>query len=316
MKSIVTLTMNPTVDIAAVAENVVHTFKVRCTSVRHDPGGGGINVARVVHKLGSEVIAAFPAGGPPGNRLQQLLDREGLCQRLVAIKDDTRDSFTVFERATGNEYRFVLPGPELHESEWRSCLDLLKCLPMNYLVLSGSLPRGVPENFYAQAARTAKKQGARVLVDTAGTALKAALDEGVYLVKPNLRELMDLTECTANEKAEQAQLARSLIKTGKAEIVALTLGHKGALLAWDDDTLHLRAPLVTTQSAVGAGDSFLGGFLVGLVRGWALTDSFRLAMAAGAAALLTPGTELCRPEDVVRLYIETNWKELASDPAG
>jgi len=290
---------------------VVHTFKVRCTSVRHDAGGGGINVARVVHRLGLEVTAIYTAGGPSGQRLHQLLDREGLQQRIVAIESDTRESFTVFERASGNEYRFVLPGPELREPEWRSCLELLRGLPMDYLVLSGSLPPGAPEDFYAQATRIAKDRGARILVDAAGAPLKAALEEGVHLVKPNLRELMDLTERRADVKADQARLAQSLIETGKTEIVALTLGRDGALLAWPEGTLRLRAPSVLTQSAVGAGDSFLGGFVVGLVRGWPTTDSFRFAMAAGAAALLTPGTELCRPEDVMRLYNDTNWRELA-----
>lgn len=315
MKSIVTLTMNPAVDIAAVAQHVEHTFKVRCTSVRHDPGGGGINVARVVHKLGGTVLAVYTGGGPPGDRLRQLLDREGLNQRLIPIEDDTRDSFAIFESATGNEFRFVLPGPELRETEWRSCLGVLRSLEMDYLVLSGSLPRGVPEDFYAQAARIAKERDARVLLDAAGVGLKAALNEGVYLVKPNLRELMDLTESTADAEADQVRLAQSLIATGKTENVALTLGHEGAHLVWKDGTLRLRAPPVTTQSAVGAGDSFLGGFVVGFVRGWSLTDSFRLAMAAGAAALLTPGTELCRPEDVMRLFNETLWSDLVSDPA-
>lgn len=315
MKSTVTLTMNPAVDIAAVAQHVEHTFKVRCASVRHDPGGGGINVARVVHKLGGPVLAVYTGGGPPGERLRQLLDREGLHQRLIPIEDDTRDSFAVFESGTGNEFRFVLPGPELRETEWRSCLELLRSLEMDYLVLSGSLPLGVPEDFYAQAARIAKERGARVLLDAAGTALKAALSEGVYLVKPNLRELMDLTESTADAEADQARLAQSLIAVGNAEIVALTLGHEGAHLVWKDSTLRLRPPPVSTQSAVGAGDSFLGGFVVGLAQGWALTDSFRLAMAAGAAALLTPGTELCRPEDVMRLFNETLWSDLVSDPA-
>lgn len=316
MTPIVTLTMNPTVDIAAVARNVVHTFKVRCTSVRHDPGGGGVNVARVVHSLGEEVTAVYTAGGPSGDRLRLLLERMGLDQRALPVADDTRDSFTVFDHATGNEFRFVLPGPELSQSEWRSCLDVLRSLRASYLVLSGSLPRGVPEDFYAQAARIGSEGGARVLLDTSGEALRAALDQGVYLIKPNLRELAELTGGAADEEPDRARLARSVVEAGKAEIVALTLGHEGALLAWRDGTLRMRPPPVSTRSAVGAGDSFLGGFVVGLARGRPLTDSFRLAMAAGAAALLTPGTELCRSGDVLRLYDETAWSELSSDLAG
>ena len=314
MKSVVTLTMNPAVDIAAVAKNVVHTFKVRCTSVRHDPGGGGINVARVIRKLGGDVTAIFTAGGPPGERLKGLLEREGLDRRPLPIEQDTRDSFTVFETATGNEFRFVLPGPELRESEWRLCLDYLQGIEADYLVLSGSLPPGVPSDFYARAARIAKGRSARVVVDTSGGALKEVLDEGVFLIKPNLRELTDLVGPSPDRKTGPVAMARSIVEDGGAELVALTLGQDGAVLVWNDGTLKLRPPTIAAQSAVGAGDSFLAGFLVGLVRDWPLGDAFRLAMAAGAAALLTPGTELCQPDEVQRLYDSTNWVEIADDP--
>lgn len=199
----------------------------------------------------------------------------------------------------------------MSEMEWRTCLDLLAELPKNYCILSGSIPPGVPDDFYARAARIAKERGARVLLDAAGETLKSALEEGVYLVKPNLNELMGLAEGLVVTLPDWVRLAQSLVRAGKANIVALSLGHEGALLVSDDETLRLRAPSVPTRSVVGAGDSFLGGFVVGLVRGWSATAAFRLAMAAGAAALLTPGTELCRSEDVMRLYDETRWEDLA-----
>jgi len=122
--------------------------------------------------------------------------------------------------------------------------------------------------------------------------------------------LSALAECPVDDAADQVQIARSFLEAGKVEILALTLGDKGALLVWNGGTLRLRPPSVSTQSAVGAGDSFLGAFVVGLTRDLPLTDCFRLAIAAGTAALLTPGTELCRPEDVMRLYTETIWQDL------
>ena len=146
--------------------------------------------------------------------------------------------------------------------------------------------------------------------------MRIALNEGIYLIKLNLRELAELAECSVDDEADQDQIARSFVEAGKTEIVALTLGEKGALLAWNGGTLRLRPPPVKAQSAVGAGDSFLGGFMVGLVRDLPLTDCFRLAISAGAAALLTPGTELCRPEDVMRLYRDTIWQDLVVCPAG
>src|ERR1019366_10000825 len=243
MESIVTLTANPAIDVSTGVEEIVPTRKLRCTAARRDAGGGGINVARVVRRLGSEVAAIYPAGGSTGRLLAELVEREGVRSVAIAVRPETREDFTVQERKSGNQYRFVLPGSPLAEPEWQACLDALKAIAgrPRFVVGSGSLPPGVPDDFYARAARIAKADGAKMVVDTSGPAFAAALTEGVYLVKPNLRELQELTQVPLSDQAAQIKACRTLIETGAAEVVALTLGAHGALLVTRESAQLARA---------------------------------------------------------------------------
>jgi len=304
MTMIVTITMNPTIDVSAATVRVVPVRKLRCTAVRRDPGGGGINVARIVHRFGGECQALYPKGGYTGALLLKLLKGEGVASLAVKTAAEARESFTFQEQATGSQYRFVLPGPQLQPSEWRACLELLTSLPdpPTYIVASGSLPPGVPDDFYARVARVAASSGARVVIDSSGAALEAALDAGVYLAKPNLNELRDLTGQPLSQRQDWEDAAAALVRAGKAEVIALTLGKEGALLATGTDRLYAPGLAVQAVSAVGAGDSFLGAMVWCLSRGDSLEEAFRYGVAAGTAALLTPGTELCRIQDAERLY--------------
>jgi 6-phosphofructokinase 2 len=304
MESIVTLTANPAIDVCTAAEEIVPIRKLRCTAARRDAGGGGINVARVVRRLGSEVAAVYPAGGSTGALLESLVGREGVRSVAIPIAQETREDFTVLERKSGDQYRFVLPGSPLAEPEWQACLDALKAMDElpPFVVGSGSLPPGTPDDFYARAARIAKAGGASMVVDTSGQALAAALKEGVYLVKPNLRELQELTHAPLSGQAERISACRGLIATGSAEVVALTLGAHGALLVTRDAAHLARSPQIEPVSAVGAGDSFVGGMVWRLAAGGGIADAFRYGVAAGCAAVLNPGTELCHAGDVTRLY--------------
>jgi 6-phosphofructokinase 2 len=302
--AIVTVTPNPSVDVTTAVGSVVPTEKLRCGSLRHDPGGGGINVARVLHELGGEVLATFLAGGATGQLLEELLEREGIARRTVLTGEMTRESFTVFETETGREYRFVLPGPTLGDDDWRGCLEELSRLSPSprYLVASGSLPPGFPTDAYAQLARASHRMGARLVLDTSGEALEAALQEKIYLLKPNRRELEQMTGESLETTRDQELLSHEIVDRGQVEILALTLGADGALLTWNAGQCRIRPPAVEVKSAVGAGDSFVAGMVLGLVRGKPLPEAFCLGVAAGTAALLTPGTELCRREDVERLH--------------
>ena len=308
MTDIVTITPNPAVDLSISVEKIIPTLKLRGTSQQRDPGGGGINVARVIKRLGGEACAIYPVGGVVGVLLRALLDREGVASRTFAIADETREDFFVSEASTGEQYRFILPGPRLNGGEWQECLNLISTIEPfpRFVVASGSLPVGVPDDFYARIARIAKQRGAKMALDTSGPALVAAVEAGVDLIKPNLREMRELSGIESSDAREWEEAAKSIVRNKRVSVIALTMGHLGAALVTRDRILRAKPLAITPRSAVGAGDSFLAALIWYLASGADLTNCFRQAVAAGAAALLNPGTELCRPDDVKRLAAEVD----------
>ncbi|BBF91408.1 1-phosphofructokinase family hexose kinase [Blastochloris tepida] len=305
MKPIVTLTLNPSIDGAAETDTIRPTHKIRTSNERYYPGGGGINVARVVAELGGATCAVYAAGGATGPILDALIEKRGIAIHRVDIAEDTRISHSVFERSTGLEYRFVPEGPELQPKEWQSCLDALDDVACDYLVASGSLPRGVPEDFYVRVSAIAGRTGARLVVDSSGPALRAAVAAGgLHLVKPSLGEFEALVGRKLPDAEAQHAAAMELVGSGKVALLAVTLGHLGAFLAEPGGVLRLPAMPIQAKSAVGAGDSFVAGMTLGLARGLPPREAFKLGMAAGTAAVLTPGTELCSRADVERLFAE------------
>jgi 6-phosphofructokinase 2 len=303
MAHVLTITMNPSIDISSEVDHVIPSRKLRCGPARRDPGGGGVNIARVVKRLGHKATALFPAGGAVGHQLRELVEKEGVEALAIAIDGETREDFTVVEHASGQEYRFVAMGPALHEWEWRACLDAIETLPgpFDYIVASGSLPPGAPDDFYARVAALARGRGAPLVVDGSGAALKAALDYGVDLFKPSLREMRELTGRELANAEALIAASRELVTTGKARIVALTLGSQGAILATDSGLWRAWPLPIKAVSTVGAGDSFLGAMVCALAGGATTTDAFRQAVAAGSAALLAPGTQLCQIKDIEEL---------------
>jgi 6-phosphofructokinase 2 len=306
MKPIVTLTVNPAIDVSYVADEVIPMRKVRTRDERYDPGGGGLNVARVIHELGGEAVAFYMAGGYTGGALEGLIERSGITAVRVPIAGLTRVSHTVSETSSGQEFRFTPEGPEVSEPEWRHCLEVLSVIEGNYFVLSGSLARGMPVDFYARVARLVREGRGRVVLDTSGSALHWALETGVYLVKPSRRELEHLLGRKAQGPEGEEALVREVIERGRAEIVALTLGAAGAVLATKDLTLRLPSPQIETKSAVGAGDSFVGAMTLALAQGRGVAEAFAQGIAAGAATAMRTGTELCRRDDVAALYAEVS----------
>jgi 6-phosphofructokinase 2 len=295
--------MNPSIDISSEVDRVIPSRKLRCGPARRDPGGGGVNVARVVERLGHKATALFPAGGEVGRQLRALVEKEGITAVAVAIDGETREDFTVVEHVSGEEYRFVAMGPALHEWEWRACLDAFETLPgpIDYIVASGSLPPGAPEDFYARVAALARGRGAPIVVDTSGPALKAALAHGVDLFKPSLREMRELTGRELADPASLVAAGRDFVDSGQARIVALTLGSQGAILATARGVWRAWPLPIKAVSTVGAGDSFLGAMVCALAGGADPTEAFRHGVAAGSAALLAPGTQLCQPHEIAEL---------------
>lgn len=306
---IVTLTMNPALDITTSVDRVRPTDKLRCQGARHDPGGGGINVARVASVLGASVSAVFPAGGPTGDVVADLLVEQGVPLHRVRISGRTRESFTVNEESSGQQYRFVLPGPRLTFADRARCVDELRAAAdcAQFVVVSGSLPPGVPADFYQQIADVCGDLGTRLILDTSGTGLQH-ITSGVFLLKPSVRELR---ECVGRElatEADETAAAQELVQRGQAQVVVVSFGDRGALLVTPDAAQRIPAIKMRSGSGVGAGDAMVAAITVGLSRGWPLSKSVRFGVAAGAAMLMTPGTAVCNRSDVERLF------ELAAEP--
>ncbi len=302
MVAIATLTLNPAIDGSSEADAVRHTHKIRTSNERFDPGGGGINVARVLARLGSEVETVYLAGGVTGSVLNGLLDQAVIRRRCIEIAGDTRISLAVHERQSGKEYRFVPAGPEVSAAECQRCLEAIQGLSCSWLVVSGSLPRGAPDDFYAKVADVTASRGMRLVLDTSGTALKATLARGgVHLVKPSLGEMEQLVGKPLRDPELVINAAKDIVESGGAEIVAVSMGHQGAVLVHANRALTLSAIPVEVRSAVGAGDSFVAAMTHGLAIGRSVEDAFRLGIAAGTAAVTTPGTDLCHRADVERI---------------
>ena len=303
-ETIVTLTINPALDRNTRVERVNPNEKLRCQAPEREPGGGGINVSRAIQRLGGESLAIYPCGGPIGEVFKTLLDEEGVEQQPIGIADTTRENVTVFEESANQHYIFIMPGPELREAEWQGVLDALERLDPtpDYVVASGSRPPGVPEDFYRRVAELSQSQGSRLIVDTSGEPLSLAAEAGVYLLKPNMRELGQLAGQEIDSEEHQIEAAKGLLESGQAEVVVVSMGAGGALLVTDELGEHLRTPTVPIRSRLGAGDSMVAGIVLGLARGERVLEATRFGIAAGASAVMTPRTELCRREDTERLY--------------
>lgn len=312
-ENIVTLTMNPAIDMGVSVKEMMTEHKMRCLKTRRDPGGGGINVARVLKRFGAEPLAIFPLGGPSGHMLERLVAAEEVRHQSFMIARDCRANFTANEISTGQQFRFVMPGPTLGEEEWTAGLGLTTAASSSgFSVASGSLPRGVPHDFYARLARNLRVSGgARLVLDTSGPPLKQALDVGCYLVKPSLSEFTEfLGEDSSIENCHAA--AKTLVVNGKAEIVALTMGPDGAILVSRDISIYAKPPPVTVRGTVGAGDSFVALLILSLAQRKSLTEAFRMAIAGGCAALVSAGTGLASPDVVMQLAPQVEVQTLAT----
>ena len=301
---IVTLTMNPALDKSSRVDNIRPDSKLRCDPPKYQPGGGGINVSRAIHKLGGSSTCAYLAGGPNGEVMKELLKVEGVDQHVISIQEWTRENFVVVDKSNNQQYRFGMPGAEVSEKEWQHTLDEMKslCQKADYVVGSGSLPPGAPQDFWGRLVKIGRDNDARCIIDTSGEALQMAAEEGVYLLKPNLGELSSLTHRKSVTAMEQEELAKKLIDSGKTEVVVVSMGPRGAMIAAKDQVDYIPAPTVHKKSTVGAGDSMVAGMVLRLAQGKDLKDVACYGVASGTAATLNEGTALCDREDTENLY--------------
>jgi 6-phosphofructokinase 2 len=306
MKTIVTITLNPALDKSAKVDRLVPDRKLPASDVVHEPGGGGINVSRALKKLGCSSFAVYMKGGHVGKYFYDLLDEEEVEQRPIEIEDIMRENLLIVESSTDRHYRFGMKGAKVSEQEARKCISALKDFDPKpeIIVASGSLPPGLPDDFFGELALIAHSLDAKFILDTSGAALKKGVKNGVFLLKPNLGELSSLAGVEYVEMDMVEKLAKDLIDQGRTQVVAVSLGGGGALLVTKDMTEHIPTPTVHKKSVVGAGDSMVAGMAFSLAQGKSLREMIRHGVAAGTAATMTPGSELCRKNDVENLY---NW---------
>ena len=304
MTGILTIALNPAVDVSSETDIVQPTRKIRTRDQKCYPGGGGINVARVIVELGGSVETVFLSGGATGALLEEGLKQTSINGHRVQIAEPTRIAYMVHEQQTGFEYRFVPEGPLVDVGELAKAIAHIEQFEGDYIVASGSLPRGLPDDTYAKIAQIAARKNIRFILDTSGPALRETLSMShVFLVKPSLGELEKLSGTKLDEDGAR-QAALDIVKSGGADHVAVSMGVEGAFLANRDGVIRLPTRHVRVHSAVGAGDSFVGAMVFSLATGHPITHAFRYGVAAGAAAVMTSGTQLCRSKDVEALFVD------------
>ncbi|WP_342331678.1 1-phosphofructokinase family hexose kinase [Pedobacter sp. FW305-3-2-15-E-R2A2] len=303
MSSILTITFNPAIDKSTLVPELIAEKKLNCSSPVYEAGGGGINVSRAIKRLGENTTAIYMAGGYTGRAFTRLLTREGFDLIPIKTKESTRENLVVKEISTQKQYRFGMPGPETSKREWQNCLAAMAGFKQaNFMVVSGSLAPGIPTDIFAEVSRIANKNKAKLIVDTSGEALIQAAKAGVYLIKPNLRELGTLAGREVLTLEQVRIAAREVIKRFNCEVIVTSMGPKGAVLISKDLFITVLPPDVVVQSTVGAGDSMLAGIVHSLALNKSLTEAVQYGVACGTAATMNPGTELCHPADVAHLY--------------
>lgn len=305
VSKVLTFTPNPCVDKNVSVPVLIADKKLYCMVGIKQPGGGGINVARVIKRLGAPVTALFPSGGSTGDLLRNMLEAEGVETSVVDAEHTTRENIILTETATGRQFRLGMPGEMLSEKEWMQCVRQIRDMPdCRYLVISGSFPDQAPSNIFLQISAIAKERNIRIIADSSGETLKAAIKAGVYLLKPNLSELASLVgkqELSENQAVEEA---KKLVLNRYCEIIVVSMDVHGAILVSRDECYHAIPPVVKPKSSVGAGDSMVGGMVYSLLRGEGMKEVLRMGVACGTAAIMNPGTTLCKIEDATKIYDE------------
>ena len=301
---VLTITLNPCIDKSSRVANLQPEAKLRCSEIVYEPGGGGINVSKALLKLDISSTALFPSGGHNGNMLNELLRKAGIKYHAVKTEVETRENWVMQETFTNRQYRFTFPGLPLEDQIIETLIDQLHAFVPEFVVASGSIPQGVSDNIYASIAAAANAIGAKYIVDTSGPALQAIKGKGAFLIKPNLGELCAIIGIDRIEEDEVPAAAAKLISEGYAEMVAVSMGPKGAWLVDSTGKDYVLAPTVEKKSTVGAGDSMLAGMLYMQLKGASRSDTLKFGVACGTAATMNEGTHLFDSEQAFKLFAE------------
>jgi 6-phosphofructokinase 2 len=304
--AIITVTLNPAIDKSTLTQHLQPESKLRCTEVLNEPGGGGINVSKALKKLNTPSVALFPSGGHNGEMLKDLLLKEQIEFHSINTSVETRENWVVVESATNYQFRFTFPGRAFEEETAKMLVDDMRSFSPLFVVASGSLPPGLPDNFYGLIVKTANAIGAKCIVDTSGTALQALKGKHSYLIKPNISELCKMLAINTIGPQEVPYAAQQAIRDGFAEIIVVSMGADGAWLVTERESFFAAAPPVQKKSTVGAGDSMVAGITYMLQQGQPLQQVLNFGVACGSGATMNQGTHLFNLSDVGELFAFIN----------
>jgi 6-phosphofructokinase 2 len=292
-----TVTLNPALDRTLQVESLVPGQSTRIRSEARYAGGKGIDVSRALREMGSVNVALGLVGGFDGKELEGRLLLSGVACRFTHIANETRTNIIIQDESNGTETALLARGPEVQPAELMDFLDALERSPdMDYLVISGSLPPGLTPEVYSRMITIGNERGARVVLDTAGAALRQSIRARPTVIKPNRSELAELAGRPLPDAGAISEYVMGLLDL--VSIVLASLGPEGMIMATKNEVLHARPPKVPVKSTVGAGDCAVAGFVHGMAMGESNVDALRRAVAAGTAATLNAGTGLCRCVDI------------------
>jgi 6-phosphofructokinase 2 len=298
---IYTVTLNPALDRAIFIERLMEEDTIRVYSETFYAAGKGIDVSRVIRELGGQSVALGLVGGYNGLHLEGLLINAGVMTDFTKIAHETRTNIILKERSTGRQFVISAAGPEIDSAEISQFYrHVLEIDGMNYLVMSGSLPKGVTPNLYGQLIVAGKKKGAFIFLDTDGPALKESIEYLPTGIKPNQFELSRLIGRDLKKETEIIWACEELHERG-IPYVLVSRGKEGLILSTKEQKIKAVAPPIEVESTVGAGDSVVAGFILAHSQGKNLEECVRLACAAGTATAQTPGTELCHRGEVEKI---------------
>ncbi len=305
MNKIITVTLNPAIDKTTSTDKIVPEKKLRCVHPTYESGGGGINVSRALSHLGCESLAMYFSGGFNGNFFKKLLTKENIQSLVVPVKTHIRTNIIVVENTTGFQYRFGMESQQVQPKDWKLFLKKLEEQSgYEYVVASGSLPDGVPLDFFGRMSAIVKKANAKLIVDTSGEALQHAIQEGVFMIKPNLNELSFLYGKEELRMDEAVFAAKSIINKKGCEVMVVSMGKDSSILVTANENHQIVPPPVSVKSTVGAGDSMVAGMVYALSHGMKWKDVLLYGVACGSAATMNNGTALCKKEDVEKLLLQ------------
>lgn len=299
---ILTITLNASIDKLYLVKKLVPYGVSRVQEVVNTAGGKGMNVSRVAALAGEQVTAMGFVGGHNGQLFQSLIRTPGIRPAFTQVENETRCCINVRDEETGQSTEFLEPGNPVKPEELEAFLqDFQRELEQADVVsISGSMPKGVPGDFYATLSRMAKEKGKAVLVDSSGNSLKEALPGKPDLIKPNAQELQQLTGADTSSVESCVKAAQALREQG-AGMVAVSLGKDGVLVVSQEGIYQGRPPKIQVVNTVGCGDSMVAGFSIGFEKGWDLPQAIRYAVAISAANALTKETGCFQQEDLDRL---------------